>query len=570
VSRLLPVATALLALARPAGAAPTVTAALDRPTVPLGETLVLTISVSGADQVATPSLAGVSGFDVVSSGESRSFSMGSGGVTNETVFEFVLRPTAAGEKTIPPIAVQCDGQALRTRPLGVKVTPATGAGSTPPTLPMPSAPSTGEGASDEDVFIRATVDKKRAYVGEGLLLTFALYYAARLGAVDYQPAGTEGFRTQALPPPNTRQETVNGRPYIVREELKLLFPTAPGTHTITPARLQYTTGYWDPVPRTLTTEPIPIVVSRLPEAGQPAEFSGVVGNLGVEASVDRDTIRMGEAATLTVAVRGWGNLDAMAPPKLALPEGLRQYQSSEHREVAPEAVGKGYRLAGEALFDFVIIPSTVGELTVPPVEVAFFDPETDRYRVTRSRPTVLRVQPGLGEAAVPVSADTSALRPLPDRLTGARPGRLVPGWVVAGHVLAAAWLLGTLVAYRGRAARLADPRLARAHGAARRASRAIDRAAARPPREAAAEIASALAGYVADRLDVPPATVSAATVAALLTDAGASTEAAAQLASLLHTCDALRFGPVGEAGSRQLAEQALASLRALKLSGGRR
>jgi len=564
----------LLAPVVPAAAAPAVSATVDRSAVPMGETLVLSVTVSGADQATAPSLGNLGGFDIVSTGESRAFTMGSGGMASQIVFEYVLRPKSPGQHTIPAVSVQVGGQVLRTQAVTVQVSPAAGSGASgaPPTLPAPAVPPGGVSPpAGEEVFIRCAVDKQRAYVGEPLLLTFYLYYSVRLGAVDYEPAETEGFRTQALPPPATRYETLNGRQYVVKQELKLLFATGPGKHTITPARLRYTTGYWDPVPREVATEPLQVEVSRLPETGRPAGFGGAVGEVAVEAHADRDTLRMGEAATLTVAVRGWGNLDTLEPPTLTLPEGLRQYQSSEHREVAPEAAGVGYRLAGEALFDHVIIPTALGDLTVPPVELSYFDPQAEAYRTARSRPIVLHVLPGEGETPGAVPGSGAAVKPLPDRLRGAHPGRLLSAPVLVSQALALAWLLGTLLVQRRRAALLADPKLARARSAARRATRLAALAGRLPPPEGAAAIASAVAGYVADRLDVPVATVSAGSVEALLVEYHVPPEASTRLAAVLAACDAARFGPVAEVDPRELAQQAAEAVRsAERRIGGRR
>jgi hypothetical protein len=518
---------------------------VDRATVPADEMVVLSINVTGADQATAPSLGGLRGFDVVSTGESRSISMGTGGVASQVTFEYVLRPLAQGPQTIPSISVRVGNQIVRTNPLSVNITAPGGSGAAgaPPTLPMPSVPSaSGAKGAGDDVFVRCATDRKEAYVGEQILLTFSLYYATQLGNVDYEPAGTEGFRTYPLPSAPSRYETVKGRQYAVKQEMKLLFPTAPGAHTIAPAKVQYTTGFWDPVPRTLTTEPITIQVARLPEAGKPAGFSGVVGHLNVRADVDQHTIKMGEAATLTISVTGWGNLDAMEAPKPALPQGLRQYQSSEHREFEPKPEGSGFRMGGQALFDQVIIPTTVGQLTIPPVEVAYFDPEANGYDVARSEPVVLQVQPGTGGAPTAEPAQAAQLRPLPDRLVGSRSDRLVSVAVPASQVLAFGWLVVTALVYRRRSVLAADPRLARAHSAARRTTRIVKLARALPPREAAAEIASAVCAFLADKLDVPPATISTATVEALLLERGVDAEPAQSVASLLGQCDRWRFG----------------------------
>jgi len=500
----------LLVPASVAGAAPSAIASVDRTSVALDETVTLSLTITGTDQAVAPSLSNLRGFGVISTGESHQVSMMGGGTSSETVFEYVLQPTATGTKTIPSIEVRAGGQVLRTNPITIEVT-AAGGGATaaPPTLPMPSVPPSTEGNAD-DVFVRCTVDKKGAYVGEEILLTFSLYCATSLGSADYEPAGTEGFRTQPLSAPPDRYEIVNGRRYVVKQDLKLLFPTAPGTHTITPAKVQYTSSFWDPVPKTLASDPLVIQVQRLPADGKPPSFTGVVGHLSVRAHLDRATIRMGEAATLTAVVTGWGNLDAMEMPHLALPAGLRQYHASEHRQFEPRPVGEGYRLEGEALFDSVIIPTTLGDLAVPPIEVAYFDPQARRYEVARSESVVLHVEPGNGEGvpSAPEAVQGVPLRPLPDGLVPCAPGRLVSGPVVVSQLVALGWLLLAAYAYRRRSILAAHPRLALTRTAARRANRLIGAARALPPREGAAQVAAALAGYLAAKLDVPAATVS--------------------------------------------------------------
>lgn len=559
--------TGLLLLCSVGEAAPFVSASVDRTTIAADETVTLSITVAGTEKAVAPELSHLRDFDVVSTGESRALNIGTGGTSIETVFQYVLRPTSPGTKTIPSIEVQAGGKTLRTQPLTVHVSAAQGPKSSVPLLPMPGGPPTkGEG---DDVFIRCTVDKERAYVGEQVLLTFSLSYATQLGSVEYEPAGTEGFRTYPVPAPPPRYEVVNGRQYAVRQELKLLFPTAPGLHTITPATVEYSTGLWSPFPRRLTTKPITVNVVRLPDAGKPPSFSGVVGQLEVNLHVDRETIRAGEAATLTTAVTGWGNLEAMEAPKLELPAGLRRYRSSEHRESVARPYGSGYRLTGEALFDNVIVPAAVGDFTIPAVEISYFDPTTERYKIARSHPVVIHVEPGDRVLSVKEPGDKTTLKPLPDHLVGRNLGVVATGPVLISQALAVVWLIGSIMAFRQRRLLERDPRLARARTAARRAKRLIRGAKDLSPAEAATQIAQALASFVADKLDLPRATVSAASVHELAEEHGLSSEAATRLADVLSACDAARFGPAHEANPHTLAAEASAVVRELERAVGR-
>ena len=197
------------------------------------------------------------------------------------------------------------------------------------------------------------------------------------------------------------------------------------------------------------------------------------------------------------------------------------------------------------MFDSVIIPTTVGDVQIPEVEVAYFSPVTERYETARSLPAVLHVEPG-DAAALEIETPGMAgikLKPLPDRLRGRPRDRVFSAPFMLVILVAALWLLATVVVHRRRAALAANPKLARARTAAYRANAALRDARRADPTEAAAAVASVISGYVADRLDIPPATVSAASARGILAGCGVSDELAAEAASLLRACDQLRFAP---------------------------
>ena len=543
---LLPLALGAGSMGRALGQA-SVSASVDKGEFALDDQVTLTITVQGSQDVGQPVLSGLSDFSVLSQSSSQSIGMTGGGMSVNLVFEYVLQARSEGTKTIPPIEVRVGRRKLKTQPVIVKVLPAQNGPSTPSagsSAPPGVAPFQPPGEAEGDVIVRCDVDQKRAYVGQQIVLTFSVLYSGALQSLQYQPPKTEGFRTQELPAPPARYETVNGRQYIVRQDLRALFPTAPGQLTVGPATVQYTRGYFEPLPGTASTKPITVEVLRLPEASKPDGFSGVVGQLDVRAALDRTTIKRGEAATLTAVVSGWGNLDAMKAPVIPLPAGLRQYNSTENRELGPQPYDGSYRVQGKVLFDTVIVPTTVGDLTLPAIEVGYFDPRSGGYRVARSEPLVLHVQPGaVGETGEVVAGPTSQLKPLPNRLAGQGSTVLISAPIALAQLAALGWLVGAAVVRRRRSVLAANPRLARLRGAAGRTVKQVRAAAGRPAREAAARIAAAIAGYVGDKLDVPPATVSSASIEELLRETGVSAETAASAAALLHECDAARFAP---------------------------
>ena len=69
----------------------------------------------------------------------------------------------------------------------------------------------------------------------------------------------------------------------------------------------FTSGYQE-VKKTLKSNALSINVSALP-AGQPEDFCGLVGNLNMEATLDKNEVKANDAVTLTVKISGKGNLN---------------------------------------------------------------------------------------------------------------------------------------------------------------------------------------------------------------------------------------------------------------------
>src|SRR6185436_8805925 len=143
------------------------------------------------------------------------------------------------------------------------------------------------------------------------------------------------------------------------------------------------------------TEPLAISVDALPE--EPG-FGGAVGDFQVKASLDRDTVALGEAATLRFTVRGSGNLKWVdRAPELSLP-GAKVYppQTRSDLKVGPEGI------TGSRTWEFVVVPETRGALAIPPLPFAYFAPSTGALKRTQTAALTLRVEGGsAAPAALP-------------------------------------------------------------------------------------------------------------------------------------------------------------------------
>jgi len=116
-------AGALVLAASAAWAAADVAARLSRNTVAIGDTVELTIVVTGAvSGVGQPELPYLDGLAVISQSSNQTVSLGGGGVTAIMQYTYVLRAEREGSVTVPAIAVQVGRQTLKTTPLTLTVT----------------------------------------------------------------------------------------------------------------------------------------------------------------------------------------------------------------------------------------------------------------------------------------------------------------------------------------------------------------------------------------------------------------------------------------------------------------
>jgi len=351
-------------------------------------------------------------FDVQPQGVQQSMQWSSGKKGSEVreveTRTFGLRPKRRGLLRVGEARVTVSGREYQTSPLTVRAGAAADA---------PDGGAAPEKAPDKvvqrgELFLRTTVDRQRVYVGEQLKATFSLFTKSDI--LKYRTIAepkTDGFWSEELFSPQGRlsyeRRTVGGVEYSVAVLLKrALFPLQPGRLTIGTMESEvttFTTAFYSAEGQNLKSEPIAIEVRPLPEAGKPAGFvSQNVGKFALTAHLDRDTLSGGEAAALTVTVRGEGNLRGI---KLKTPqvEGLRVYEPKITERIEP-----GDLVGGTKIYEFLVLPQKAGKLEIPPMDLPYFDPKLEKYAVARTERLTVNVtglvsassaQPGTGPSA---------------------------------------------------------------------------------------------------------------------------------------------------------------------------
>jgi oxygen tolerance protein BatD len=134
----------------------------------------------------------------------------------------------------------------------------------------------------------------------------------------------------------------------------------------------------------------------------PAGFTGAVGAFDAAASVASGPYHVGEPTKLTVRVGGRGSFSRLSVAGITANTALATYGVT-----AAFAPGSS-PLDGTKTFVETIVPRQPGDLTVPAVSFAYFDPRERRYVTRRTQPIGIVVAAAPGEAASPPATASGA------------------------------------------------------------------------------------------------------------------------------------------------------------------
>lgn len=541
--------------------------------VGVGQQFVLNVEVSGAQGMdQDPELPDLSSFSVyLGSGSSSSIQM-SGGRTNITLtIQYRFQATSAGTFTVSPFEVRAGGGAFTTEPLTLTVSDA----------PVPPESSAGAGAADrgiapEDLFVEAVPSRRQMYENQPVVVDYRIFTRVNVSSysITQLPPAT-GFWVEEYPPagnPVIGQTVRDGMQYTTATIRKVaLFPTGSGTRTLEPLGIEAQVrvrrrSAFDPfedffgrgsllnsnISTAAASRPVEIEVLPLP-GGRPENFTGFVGDLDVTANLDRDSVQVSDAVTLTVEVAGSGNLRMLAEPEVEIPPGFEAFPPEVTERVDRTDAG----VSGTRTYDYVLVPRVPGVGAIPPVELAYFDPERETYEVAASGALAVEVTGVAADGPLGtgrVRAGVEELRTDIRFIQLGSPALVLANRTLFAHPLFWVTLLVPLAAVGGAAGlrrhrdRLhGDVAYARSRRAAKVAQRRLAEARkladGEDVRAFYAEAGRALEGFLADKLNIAVAGMIRDEVRDRLAALGVDAQAAEPCMECLEECDRQRFAP---------------------------
>jgi len=388
---------------RPARCEVTVTMNLDRSEATLADSLILSVSVSGAHgEAARPSIRGIEDFLVRPAGTSTRVEIVNGQYSAGTNFSYLLQPKKAGVFHIGPAEVTVDGTTYRSTVATL-------------TVGQPAASPDGDRGP---VFLVASLAPGKVYVEQQALYTLKLYRSVNIADVSVNVPEVEGVTLAKLGEPREYQGLFQGHPYQIIEVRYLVTPQKAGNHTLTPTRMDLTVftpqnrprrGLFDDPffgqrpsgrPAALTSEALAFQVLPLPQEGRPADYGGLVGSFTLESTVEPRQLKAGESVTLTATVRGRGNAKRIPELKIPSLDGLKIYADQPVQK--DENDGDGVSVS--KTMKWALVPEREGRYQIPPLVMSYFDTATGRYRTLKTTEASLTVSPGSADraAAAPV------------------------------------------------------------------------------------------------------------------------------------------------------------------------
>ena len=372
----------------------TIQISVDRNQLTEDDLVTLSIEVTGSKDFPQVDMNQVSkDFEIASGpGQQTNIQWINGKMTSTKTLTWTLSPKRGGMLVLPALSGTVDGKSFRGKPIQIQVKKTTD-------------------SSDNSVFIVAEIDKEKAYLGEQITLTYKLYKNANISIEPFEMPDFPGFWVEDLYTPKRvqyRNVTIQGVKYQVANlGQKALFPIPSEKHVIPQLKVKVLIEskkkkrrrdpFFDPFfdsfftetkTKVLRSKEKKIFIQSFPEP-RPFDFTGAVGSYKLSSHTDRDTAKVNEGFTFSISMKGTGNLGLFSIPEIKFPAELEAFPPTDKFEKDT------FRndLTGTQSWEYILIPRSAGNLTIPRVQMSYFDPKGGNWQRTQTDPIEIPILP---------------------------------------------------------------------------------------------------------------------------------------------------------------------------------
>ncbi|MBM76160.1 MAG: hypothetical protein CMK59_12225 [Proteobacteria bacterium] len=442
---------------------------MQRHQLEVGQSMVVELRVSGIDLASAPILPAGPGLNTEFKGTTNSTKIsivnGRQQVIQEQAFRYLISGVKEGEWYIGPLQLGVKGRSAAIKPERIFV--------------FPKSEEEQKNASVEADLIRGT-DQSKALdkIYEGELLSYHFTYQRRLRNIstDWRPPSLKGLTLlDGLDPKQENYSIYDDGATVNIDEIWLpIKAEQAGIYRIAPAKIvatipdgrQRNRGIFSffsnsGTQRSYLTEEMRGLVLTLPEA--PDDFSGLVGDFELRQQPDRRKIRLGEAVTLQLEMKGRGDLRSYRFPSLEV-QNVRTYDEKASRSLSwikNRGERSVYMPQASLRQERSIVPLKEGTLEIAPLNVVVFDPDQERYVQLHTEPIQITVLPGEGgDLDIELFSQETESQDISISTAPAQPkGRFLPVWIWAVPPLFPLFALGNKWRKTKRAQKAKEPEL---------------------------------------------------------------------------------------------------------------
>ena len=549
---------------------------VDKNKVEIGSHIRLTVGVEGAFDTDIPKL---------SMPESFSLMFGPSVSTQTTIINNVVKvfrgfmygfsPREKGRFEIGPVTLDYKGRTYTSNSISIEVVARTPFES----IIDEKSDTSGQRVDiNKMVFVELKTDKQEAYIYEEIIQSFKLYFQKGLPIddLDYVAASTKNFLAEKLGEERRYEEVRDGILYNVIELRTALFPLVSGIIKIPSASFkcniiirqqrnrgslfdEFMGGGGRRYPVERSTEPVKMTIKPLPVIGKPEGFTGAVGKYTMDVLAKPTKLKIGDPITLTINIRGEGNIQTIGEPLLA-PEGMKDFKAYNF-EAKVTITGRGRGIKGEKLFNKVIEPQSEDSGVIPGISFSYFDPELEKYKTITHAPIPIEVEHSEIEIPIHLSVEgagmtkgqvkilTKDILPIMSDLYSFENQRSAiyksPFILAIVFIIPILIVVACIYVQRQRELLHSDVGYARKKRAMAHAQQHLSNARELlqldNPSEFYAALAKTILKHIADKLNVTPAAVTSDNIYDILEKRGVSDDVIKELRQCLESCDYGRF-----------------------------
>ncbi len=414
------------------------TASVDRDTIGLEETFTLTLRYDDHINASPDYDVLRRDFDILNTQSGTQMTVANGQAEANTQWQIALAPKRVGKLLIPSFNI--DGAISDAIEITVES--------------KSRNPQTGS----SNVSVELETDKDSAYVQEQIIITVRLYTSVALSGVNLEPLNIKDTLLVQLDE-NQYQTNINGRPHVVVETRFALYPQQSGELVIPSLLYQVSIdngqgGMWNRlygnnnnVLRLRTDEQRINVLPTPDEAKGNSWLPAKEVTISEHWSAGIDTLKVGEPITRSITIKADGlSAGQLTPLNLPTIDGLTFYQ--DQAQTDEQKTEKGVQ--GTRTETIAIIPNRSGKITLPEINLRWWDTEERTFKTASLASVTLNVTGGSvlpdnsqaaldtnNEDTVSINTDLSSVeKPTTQRV------ETIPLWVYGCNLLT---LLSTLI-----------------------------------------------------------------------------------------------------------------------------